>query len=86
MLSEAGLAEQYTNEDGKEALRLSAEGRPARRAMAMSGEDGLPGAVLMGRYRLVRGPSGALVGAIAGATPVDKPPHEVVDNTQPEHE
>ena len=56
------------------------------RAMAMSGEDGLLDAVLMGRYRLVRGPSGALVGAIAGATPADRPPHEVVDDTQPEHE
>ena len=54
--------------------------------MAMSGEDGLLDAVLMGRYRLMRGPSGALVGAIAGATPVDKPSHEVVDDTQPEHE
>ena len=39
MLSEAELVEQYTNEDGIEALRLTAEGNQVGQQMAMSGED-----------------------------------------------
>ena len=39
MLSEAGLVEQYTNEDGKEALRLTPKGAQLGRAMAIGGED-----------------------------------------------
>jgi len=39
MLEEAGLIEQYTNEDGKEALRLTPKGPQLGRAMAIGGED-----------------------------------------------
>lgn len=39
MLSEAGLVEQYTDEDGREALRLTPKGAQLGRAMEMSGED-----------------------------------------------
>ena len=39
MLSEAGLVDQDTNEDGQEALRLSPRGAQLGRAMAMGGED-----------------------------------------------
>ena len=39
MLSEAELVEQYTNKDGIEALRLTAEGNQVGQQMAMSGED-----------------------------------------------
>lgn len=39
MPSEAALAQQYTNEDGKAALRLTPKGAQLGRAMAMSGED-----------------------------------------------
>ena len=46
MLSDAGLVEQYTNEDSKEALRLTPKGAQLGRAMAMSGEDADAEAVL----------------------------------------
>ena len=39
MLSEAGLVEQYTNEDGKPALRLTPKGAQLGRAMAVAGDD-----------------------------------------------
>ena len=39
MLEEAGLVEQYTNEDGQEALRLTPKGAQLGRARALSGED-----------------------------------------------
>jgi len=39
MLEEAALVEQYTNEDGKEALRLTPKGAQLGRAMAIGDED-----------------------------------------------
>ena len=57
MLSEAGLVEQYTNEDGKEAYRLTPTGAQLGRAMAMAmaGEDdrAVPDA-LLGRRSATR--------------------------------
>ena len=38
MLEEAGLVEQYTNDDGKPALRLTDRGRQLGTAIAMSGD------------------------------------------------
>jgi len=38
-LEAAGLVEQYVNEDGQPALRLTPEGAQMGRALAMSSED-----------------------------------------------
>ncbi len=46
MLSEAGLVEEYVNQDGKPALRLSPKGAQLGRALAMAGDDADPQAVL----------------------------------------
>ena len=39
MLEEAGLAEAYIDEDGKEAIRLTERGTQLGRAMAMAGDE-----------------------------------------------
>ena len=39
-LEEAGLVEQYTNADGKEAMRLTPAGEKVARQLAMFGEAG----------------------------------------------
>jgi hypothetical protein len=36
----AGLVETYTDDDGKEAMRLTPEGERVARQLAMMGEDG----------------------------------------------
>ena len=45
-LEGADLVEQYVNEDGKDALRLTDRGRQLGRAIAMAGDDSDPEAVL----------------------------------------
>ena len=39
LLDGAGLVEQYVNEDGKEAMRLTAEGEKVARQIPFSSED-----------------------------------------------
>ena len=46
MLTEAGLIEQYTDDDGKPALRLTDQGAQVGRALAMAGGDADPDVVL----------------------------------------
>jgi hypothetical protein len=54
MLSDAGMVEAFTDEDGKPALRLTPDGEQVVRQMAMSDDpDWLLDALLEGR-----GPSG----------------------------
>ncbi len=45
MLVEAGMVEEYTNEDGKPALRLTPKGAQMGRALAMAGDDADPDAI-----------------------------------------
>ena len=43
MLADAGLTETYTDDDGKEAIRLTVRGAQVGRAMAMAGDDDAAG-------------------------------------------
>jgi len=42
MLSAVGLGEQYTDEDGKPALRLTNKGAQLGRVVALAGDDAKP--------------------------------------------
>ena len=46
MLTDAGMVEEYTDDDGKPALRLTARGAQVGRALAMAGEDAEPETML----------------------------------------
>jgi hypothetical protein len=45
-LSDAGLVEPYSDDDGRPSLRLTERGAQVGRALAMAGEDADAGAVL----------------------------------------
>ncbi len=45
-LEKTGLVETYVDQDGQEAMRLTAKGAAMGRALAMAGEDVDPDAVL----------------------------------------
>jgi predicted transcriptional regulator len=42
LLEGAGLVEQYVNDDGKAAMRLTPKGEQLGRSMALAGDDTLP--------------------------------------------
>jgi hypothetical protein len=66
------------NDEGKEAYRLTAEGKQVAQRMALSSEDALPGirgptgragTVDVAGLRLVRGRDGVYVGVVGPDTP-----------------